>query len=93
MVVIALKHAEGQPEMDWWDAQKGRTPGNRQLTKVTHRLAKWFRKTYSAEAYDLPYNVGGGGIFLKNAAVLAGLGVVGKNNLLIHPTIWTQGST
>ncbi len=85
VVVLALEHAEGQPEMDWWDSQKGRTPGNRQLTKINHGLADWLKKTYSAEAYDLPYNPGRGGIFLKDAAVLAGLGVVGKNNLLITP--------
>jgi epoxyqueuosine reductase len=85
VVVLALEHAQGQPEMDWWDNQKGRTPGNRQLTKISCRLAKWLKKTYSAEASDLPYNPGRGGIFLKDAAVLAGLGVVGKNNHLITP--------
>ena len=26
-----------------------------------------------------------GGLFLKDAAVLSGLGVIGKNNLLLHP--------
>ena len=26
-----------------------------------------------------------GGLFLKDAAVLAGLGIIGKNNLLLHP--------
>jgi epoxyqueuosine reductase len=85
VVILALEHTEGQPEMDWWDNQEGRTPGNRQLTKINRRLANWFKQTYSAEAYDLPYNAGQGGIFLKDAAVLAGLGVVGKNNLLITP--------
>jgi len=85
VVVLGLAHTEGQPERDWWDNQKGRTPGNRQLTKISHRLANWLKKTFSAEACDLPYNPGRGGIFLKDAAVLAGLGVVGKNNLLITP--------
>ena len=85
VVVLALAHAERQPELDWWDNQQGRTQGNRQLTKISRGLVNWLKKTYSAEGCDLPYNAGGDGIFLKDAAVLAGLGVLGKNNLLITP--------
>jgi epoxyqueuosine reductase len=33
----------------------------------------------------LPYKVEEGGVFLKDAATLAGLGMIGKNNLLITP--------
>ncbi|MBW2123844.1 MAG: hypothetical protein JRH07_18655, partial [Deltaproteobacteria bacterium] len=33
----------------------------------------------------LPYRVEKGGVFLKDAAVLAGIGIVGRNNLLITP--------
>jgi len=36
-------------------------------------------------ARDLAYQVYEGGIFLKDAAALAGLGTIGKNNLLITP--------
>ena len=36
-------------------------------------------------AYPLPYHVKKGGLFLKDAAVLSGLGIIGKNNLLLHP--------
>jgi epoxyqueuosine reductase len=36
-------------------------------------------------ACPLPYYVEKGGLFLKDAAVLSGLGVIGKNNLLLHP--------
>jgi epoxyqueuosine reductase len=85
VVVLALEHAAGQPEMDWWDRQGGRTPGNRLLIRINRRLTNWLKKKYSAEACELPYNAGASGIFLKDAAVLAGLGVLGKNNLLITP--------
>ncbi|MBI9086280.1 MAG: epoxyqueuosine reductase [Desulfobacterales bacterium] len=85
VVVIALAHTDGEPEMDWWDNQKGRTPGNRLLLKINRRLTKWLEKTCSVEAYELPYHALRGGIFLKDAAVLAGMGVIGKNNLLITP--------
>ena len=33
----------------------------------------------------LPYKVKEGSVFLKDAATLAGLGIIGKNNLLITP--------
>jgi len=71
--------------MDWWDTRKGGTPGNRRLINITSRLIKWFRKEHSVEACRLPYHAGQGGIFLKDAAILAGLGVIGNNNLLITP--------
>jgi epoxyqueuosine reductase len=71
--------------MDWWDSQEGGTPGNRVLINITRGLIKWLRKAYSVEAFKLPYHADKRGIFLKDAAVLAGLGVIGKNNLLITP--------
>lgn len=85
VIVLALEHPQEQPERDWWDARRGRTPGNRRLIGINHRLAKWLVKTYSAEARDLPYEALEGGVFLKDAAVLAGLGIIGRNNLVITP--------
>jgi len=35
--------------------------------------------------WPLPYHIENGGIYLKDAAVLAGLGTIGRNNLLITP--------
>jgi epoxyqueuosine reductase len=85
VIVLALAHPAGQPKMDWWDRQRGRTPGNRRLIKINRRLAGWLTKKYGVEACELPYSVGGRGVFLKDAAVLAGLGAIGRNNLLITP--------
>ena len=85
VLVLALAHAEGQPEMDWWDNRQGRTPGNRRLIKINHRLTKWLWEAYAVEAHELPYHAIHRGVYLKDAAVLAGLGVMGKNNLVITP--------
>jgi epoxyqueuosine reductase len=85
VLVLALAHSDAKPEMDWWDNRQGRTPGNRQMIDINQKLAQWFRKTYAVEANELPYHAHQRGVFLKDAAVLAGLGVVGKNNLLVTP--------
>jgi epoxyqueuosine reductase len=84
-IVLALEHPPEQPEMDWWDNWQGGTPGNRRQININHRLVKWLRKKYTIEAVELPYQVERNGIFLKDAAILAGLGVMGRNNLLITP--------
>lgn len=85
VIVLGLEHPREQPEMDWWDNWQGGTPGNRRLINISRRLVKWLRKKYMLEAVELPYQVERKGIFLKDAAVLAGLGVMGRNNLLITP--------
>jgi epoxyqueuosine reductase len=85
LVVLALVHPPGQPEMDWWDNWQGGTPGNRRLVNINRRLVKWMRKKVALEAFELPYQVDRNGVFLKDAAILAGLGVMGRNNLLITP--------
>jgi epoxyqueuosine reductase len=85
VIVLALSHDQGQPELDFWDGQAGGTPGIRILRKINSDLAKWIRREYSAKVYGLPYQAAMKGIFLKDAAVLAGLGIIGKNNLVITP--------
>lgn len=81
-VVIAMSHPEDAPELDWWDGLKG-TPGNRQLMRINKKLSEWLRAEMGMQTWPLPYHVEKGGIFLKDAAVAAGIGVVGRNNLLV----------
>jgi epoxyqueuosine reductase len=83
-VVFALAHEENRPELDWWDGNKG-TEGNRILITIGDALAQWVESTCDVKTRHLPYHIEKGGIFLKDAAVLGGLGCIGKNNLLITP--------
>jgi epoxyqueuosine reductase len=84
VVVIGVEHNAAKPELDWWDGKEG-TPGNRILIRINNKLSEWIESTFSVKTYKLPYFVSKGGIFLKDAAVMAGLGCIGKNNLVITP--------
>lgn len=84
-IVIAIAHPEDEPELDWWDGLKG-TPGNRRLIAVNKKLSDWIRADLDMQTWPLPYHVEKGGIFLKDAAVAAGIGVVGRSNLLVTET-------
>ena len=85
-IVVAVEHPEDKPELDWWqDGLKGGTPGNWILMTIVSRLSEWLAKETGYEAKGLPYYVVQGGIFLKDAAVMAGLGCIGKNNMLVTP--------
>jgi len=84
VLVLALVHDEAEPELDWGDGDGG-TPGNRGLESIAKSLVQWLKEDLNSDAHLLPYHVEKGGIFLKDAAVLAGLGTIGMNNLLITP--------
>jgi epoxyqueuosine reductase len=85
LLVLALVHKHSQPNLDWWDDRKGGTPGNRQMEETAINLARWLGRELGVNAQILPYHVERGGVFLKDAAVLAGLGIIGRNNLLVTP--------
>ena len=85
VVALALEHNPDKPELDYWDALPGRTPGNRKLIEIAKSLKKWLKEEYGVESKVLTYTIRKGGTFLKDAGALAGLGVIGKNNLLITP--------
>ena len=83
LLILVMHHPKDKPELDWFD--RGNTAGNRWLTKISKLLVEWLHETHGIMAQALPYQVEKGGVYLKDAACLAGLGVIGKNNLLIHP--------
>lgn len=84
VMVIAINHSEDKPEMDWWHGLKD-PPGNRILAKAVRELCSWVHEQFEVEVFHLPYHVEKGGTYLKDAAVLAGLGCIGKNNILVTP--------
>ncbi|WOF16012.1 hypothetical protein F1737_04485 [Methanoplanus sp. FWC-SCC4] len=55
------------------------------LRRITKELAGWLKEVHGIDPHDIPYQINDGGIYLKDAAVMTGLGVIGKNNLLIVP--------
>jgi epoxyqueuosine reductase len=82
-VVIGVSHPADQPELDWYDG-KG-TPGNRALIRIVKELSDWLKASFPLTTFRPPYFIESGGVFMKDAAVLAGLGSFGKNNLVITP--------
>jgi epoxyqueuosine reductase len=85
-LVIAFSHPRDEPELDWSYAS-GDTPGNRLLERINRELSAWIEETLSIKNHKMPYWVEEGGIYLKDAAVLGGLGCIGKNNILISPEL------
>ncbi len=86
IIVIAVEHPADKPELDWWqDGLLGGTPGNRLLINITSRLSEWLETEKGFLTKELPYHIEKGGVFLKDAAVMAGLGCIGKNNLFVTP--------
>lgn len=86
VLVWALVHPASEPVLDWWSMKvPGLTPGNRVLRSQSKKLRVWLEEEMGIKALSLPYQIEYGGVFLKDSAVLAGLGVFGKNNILITP--------
>ena len=84
IVVMALVHPASDPELDWWTGRGG-TPGNRKIQRISKSLQVWLKREHAMISRMIPYHVEKGGIFLKEASVAAGLGIIGRNNLLITP--------
>jgi len=91
VIVIAVVHPKEEPELDWWrDGYTGGTHGNRILMSINDKLSKWLEAEKGIKSTQLPYHIEHGGIFLKDAAVMAGLGCIGKNNMLVTPEYGPQ---
>jgi len=86
-IVIAIEHPPENPELDWWvsGAAPGNTAGNRLLMSVVKKIADYLEKTMDIRSFRLPYHIEHGAVYMKDSAVIAGLGCIGKNNLLITP--------
>ncbi len=86
-LVIALAHKEDDLQLDWWiekdDDRESR--GCRILQDILEDMSEWVEKEFNLTTHLLPYHLEKGGIFYKDAGVLAGLGCIGKNNLLVTP--------
>ena len=86
VIVIAIAHPEEEPELDWFrPGFSGATMGNRKLIEITRHLRRWLEENTGTCCRELPYHIGDGGLFVKDMAVLAGLGCIGRNNLLVTP--------
>jgi epoxyqueuosine reductase len=83
-LVVAVAHPRERPELDWAPAS-GNTPGNQMLIEICDALSEWISANLGIGVRRVPYYVDEGGLYLKDAAVLAGLGCVGRNNLLVTP--------
>ena len=91
VLVWALAHPASEPVLDWWSMKvAGFTPGNRVLRAQSKKLRVWLGEELGIGALSLPYQIEYGGVFLKDSAALAGLGVIGKHNLLITPKFGTR---
>jgi epoxyqueuosine reductase len=86
VLVWGLVHPPSEPALDWWSMKvPGFTPGNRVLRMQSKKLRLWMGEELGINALSLPYQIEFGGAFLKDSAALAGLGVIGRNNLVVTP--------
>lgn len=85
VIVFAVAHPAEQPEMDWWCGEID-PPGNKKLLSISREFKRWLSEEYPGiRVYPKRYHVERGGVYLKEAAIQAGLGCIGRNNLLVTP--------
>lgn len=85
VLVFAVSHPKDNPRMDWWCGEID-PPGNKKLLSISRELKKYMKEKYpDIHLYAKRYHVERGGVYLKEAAIQAGLGCIGYNNLLVSP--------
>ena len=84
ILAVAVEHPEEKPEMDWWYGRVSPS-GNKLLVNAVNALCEWIPANFDIKIYHFPYHIEQGGIYLKDAAVMAGLGCIGKNNMIVTP--------
>ena len=89
VLVMALEHPISTPDLDWWGVRGG-TQGNQSLKTICEQIKFALAKEFKIKSQLLKYQPGNLAVYLKDAAVLAGLGVMGANNLLITPQYGTR---
>ena len=91
VLVWALVHPVSDPVLDWWSMKvPGFTPGNSMMRRQSRKLRVWLGEELGIKALSRPYQIEYGGAFLKDSATLAGLGKIGRNNLLVTPEYGTR---
>ena len=83
-IVLGLYHDPEDPDLDLWEPGRG-TPGDRLLARIGRDLARFLQEEYGIQARVIPYRLQDGGIYLKDAACMAGIGRMGRNNLVLVP--------
>ena len=82
-IVYGVAHPAEKPEMDWWCGEID-PPGNKKLLQISKAFIRYVKENHpEISAYGRRYHVERGGLYLKDAAVMAGLGCIGRNNLLV----------
>lgn len=84
ILVVAVVHPEDKPELDWWYGQISPS-GNRLLINAVKAMCEWVPDNFDIDVSHSPYFIEQGGIYLKDAAVIAGLGCIGRNNMVVTP--------
>ena len=84
-LIYGVSHPAEKPELDWWCGEID-PPGNKKLLEISRKFIAFIKSDYpDISVYSRRYHVERGGLYLKDAAVMAGLGCIGKNNLLVTP--------
>jgi len=55
VLVMTLLYPANKPELDYWDFEPGRTPGNRQLASIGRKINGWLKEEHNINNRLLGY--------------------------------------